>query len=126
MNLLLSLALTATLAGSGWRVSATPDSGSVAFTNATTWLHAAPNWNSNRLALLPRGTQVRVIKCAGQSCKVSFRNLTGYLGEERLQNTPFRAPVEPGRGYLNSRGQWIPSPTHTVDGQPPVGALRTL
>jgi hypothetical protein len=122
MNLLLSLALTATLARSGASLSAAPDSSSVAFTNATTWLQAAPQWNSRRLALLPQGTQVQVIKCAAQSCKVSFRNLMGFVGEERLQSTLVRTPVEGGRGYINSRGQWIPSPTHTVDGQAPTGA----
>jgi hypothetical protein len=122
MNLLLSLALTATLASFEWPLSAAPDSGSVAFTNATTWLHAAPQWDSKRLALLPQGAQVQVIKCAAQSCRVSFRNLIGYVGEERLQNTPVRAPVEAGRGYINSRGQWIPSPAHTIDGQAPSGA----
>jgi hypothetical protein len=122
MNLLLSLALAATLASSESPVYAAPDSGSVAVTDATTWLHAAPQWDSKRLALLPQGAQVQVIKCAAQSCRVSFRNLTGYVGEERLQSPPVQAPVEAGRGYINSQGQWIPSPTHTIDGQPPRGA----
>ena len=121
MNLLLSLALTVTLAGSAWPIPTPPDSGSVAFTNGITWLHAAPQ-GSKRVALLPRGTQVQVIKCAEQACRVSFRNLTGYVDEVQLQSTPVRAPVDAGRGYINSRGQWIPSPTHTVDGQAPSGA----
>jgi uncharacterized protein DUF3761 len=122
MNLLLSLALTATLAAPLPPVSVGPDSGSVVFTDAVTWLHAAPRWDSKRVALLPQGTQVRVIRCAAQSCQVAFRNLTGYIGEERLRSSPAPAPVEAGRGYVNSRGQWIPSPTHTVDGRPPAGA----
>jgi hypothetical protein len=122
MNLLISLVLTTTLAGSGWFPSAAPDSGSIAFTNDTTWLRAAPQGDSKRLALLPQGSQVRVIKCATQSCKVSFRRLLGYVGEERLQIAPVGSPVEAGRGYINSRGQWIPSPTQTLDGQPPTGS----
>jgi hypothetical protein len=122
MSLLLSLALTATLAAPVSPAAVGPDSGAVVFTNAATWLQAAPQWNSKRLALLPQGSQVQVIKCADQACRVSFRALTGYVGEERLQSAPARAPVESGRGYVNSRGQWIPSPTHTVDGQPPAGA----
>src|SRR5215216_5662159 len=122
MNLLLSLALTATLATSGWRIPAAIDSGSVAFTNASTWLHAASQWSSRRLALLPQGTEVQVIKCAEQSCKVTFRRLTGFVAEERLQTARVGTPVEAGRGYINSRGQWIPSPTHTVEGQPPAGS----
>jgi len=27
-----------------------------------------------------------------------------------------------GRGYVNSRGHWVPSPARTVDGKPPRGA----
>jgi len=27
-----------------------------------------------------------------------------------------------GKGYVNSRGHWVPSPTRTVDGKPPRGA----
>jgi hypothetical protein len=122
MNLLLSLALAATLAAQASPGSIGPDSGAVVFTDAVTWLHESPHWGSKRLALLPQGTQVQVIKCADQACRVSFRKLTGYVGEERLQTTTARAPVEPGRGYINSRGQWIPSPTHSPDDRPPAGA----
>ena len=37
---------------------------------------------------------------------------------------PHAGPAVPnhGKGYVNSRGEWVPSPTHTADGKPPRGA----
>jgi uncharacterized protein DUF3761 len=128
MNHLLSLALAAALAVPVRPIAVEPDSssiaftsGSVAFTSTRVWLRAAP-FNGKRIALLTQGAQVRIVRCAEEACKVTFRSLTGYVGQEFLQNTTVRQPVEAGRGYINSQGQWIPSPTHTVDGQPPAGA----
>jgi hypothetical protein len=122
MNLLLSVALAATLAGAGQPLAVSPDSGSIAFTGTTFWLRAAPSLDAERLALLPQGTQVRVIECAYQACSVAFRNLQGYLPEEILETEGPAEPIDFGRGYVNSHGQLIPSPTWTADGQPPVGA----
>jgi Protein of unknown function (DUF3761) len=104
--------------------SAAPDqvTDSVAFTSTTFWLRAAPSLDAQRVALLPQGTQVQISECAQQSCRVSFRRLVGYLPQEILQRWVPAQPVDAGRGYVNSRGQWIPSPTHTVDGRPPAGA----
>jgi hypothetical protein len=129
MKLLLSLALAAAVAVPVRPVAVEPDSSSIAFTNDSVaftstkiWLRAAPAWNAKRIALLPQGTQVRIIRCEEEACKVAFRSLSGYLGQEFLQKAQVREPVEGGRGYINSRGQWIPSPTWTPDGQPPEGA----
>ena len=104
--------------------SAAPDqtSDSVAFTSTTIWLRAAPSLDAQRVALLPQGTQVLISQCANQSCSVTFRGLAGYLPQEVLQTWVPAQPVDAGRGYINSRGQWIPSPTHTIDGRPPAGA----
>jgi hypothetical protein len=129
MSLLLSLFLSAALASPARPVAvvraapavAAPDSGSVAFTSTTVWLRESP-FNGKRVALLPAGAQVRVIQCRDEACSVEFRRIQGYIAEELLRITPAWNPVDPGRGYINSRGQWIPSPTHTMDGRPPEGA----
>jgi Protein of unknown function (DUF3761) len=123
MNLLLSLALSASLLGPA-RPPRTvePDSGAVAFTTATVWLRSATDLSAKRVALLPRGAQVRIVRCQDQACSVSFRRLQGYLSRELLRSTPAKSPVDPGRGYINSKGQWIPSPAQTPDGAAPGGA----
>jgi hypothetical protein len=122
MNLLLSLGLSAALAVPARPAAVAPDSGSVAFITTTIWLRAAPSMDAERLALLPEGTQVRVIECAYQACSVAFRNLQGYLPEEILDPEGPAQPIDFGRGYVNSHGLLIPSPTWTADGQAPVGA----
>lgn len=124
MNLLLALGLSAALVGPVGPTSVEPDSGSVAFTTATVWLRASPTFTptTKRVALLPRGAQVRVILCQDQACNVQFRRLQGYVARELLRATPATSPVDPGRGYINSRGQWIPSPAQTIDGEAPDGA----
>jgi hypothetical protein len=123
MNLLLSIFLSASLLGPTRPVKTLElDSGSVAFTTATVWLRTSTDLRSKRVALLPRGAQVRIVQCQSQSCSVTFRQLQGYLSRELLRATPARNPVDPGRGYINSQGQWIPSPAQTVDGEAPDGA----
>jgi hypothetical protein len=122
MNFLLSLILSAALVAPVRPTAIEPDSGSVAFTTTTVWLLASPTFNGKRVALLPEGAQVRIIKCQQQACSVEFRRLQGYVHQELLRGTPARHPVDPGLGYTNSEGQWIPSPAHTVDGHAPDGA----
>jgi Protein of unknown function (DUF3761) len=124
MNLLLPLVLSAVLVTPSRPTPVGPDSGSVAFTTATVWLRASPTFTAatKRVALLPRGAQVQIIRCQDQACNVQFRRLQGYIARELLRATPAPSPVDPGRGYINSRGQWIPSPAQTVDGQAPDGA----
>ena len=77
---------------------------SVAFTTAAIWLRAAPSLDAKPLALLPHGTQVRVIECSRKTCSVAFRQLQGFVPEEILQSTSPAQPIEAGRGYINSHG----------------------
>src|SRR5579872_2692436 len=37
-------------------------------------------------------------------------------------STTASTPTGQGRGYINSKGQWVPSPTRTTDGKAPKGA----
>ncbi|HEX2248750.1 MAG TPA: DUF3761 domain-containing protein [Gemmatimonadales bacterium] len=123
MNLLLTFALSIALsAPAGPIATVEPDSGSVAFTTASVWLRVSPAFDTTGIALLPRGAQVRIVECRMQTCKVEFRQLRGYVLRELLRSTQVPNPVDPGRGYFNSRGQWIPSPTQTINGEAPNGA----
>jgi hypothetical protein len=123
MNLLLTVILSAVLVAPVRPIAvAEPDSGSVAFTTATVWLRSSPAFSSKKVALLPRGATVRIIRCRKQACSVEFRRLRGFIARELLRATPARDALDPGRGYLNARGEWIPSPAHTVDGVAPDGS----
>ena len=121
MRLLLSLLVAASLAIPVSSTAVEPDRDSIGFTNVATWLRATPSLTGKRVALLPQGTQVRILRCADGACRVAFRRLSGYVGQELLGEVLLPS-VDLGRGYINSRGQWIPSPTWTHDGLPPQGA----
>ena len=96
MILLATLALSVSLAGSARPIATVePDSGSVAFTTDTVWLRSAPTADStNRVALLPRGAEVRVIRCEEHTCNVEFRRFRGFVLKELLRSTPLWNPVE--------------------------------
>ena len=122
MRLLLSILLAATLATPVSSIAVEQNRDSIAFTNAPTWLRATPSLTAKAVAFLPQGTRVRILRCAQGACEVAFRRLSGYIGQELLGKGRVPESVDPGRGYINSRGQWIPSPTWTSDGLPPQGA----
>ena len=105
-----------------------------AFTTADVRLRHSPSANARVVVTLPRATLVTVGDCDGTWCGVAFRDLEGFAARRYLA---FSHPVKlddsasaqqsgksssSGRGYLNSRGEWIPSPHRTRDGKPPAGA----
>jgi uncharacterized protein DUF3761 len=122
VRLLLPLLLAATLAIPVSSTAVEPDRDPVAYTNTAIWLRATPSLRARTVAFLPQGTQVRILRCAEHACRVAFRRLNGYVAEEVLGKAPAPESMDLGRGYINSRGQWIPSPTWTSDGLPPQGA----
>jgi uncharacterized protein YraI len=92
-----------------------------AYTTTAISLRAAPRPTAPVYTRLPPGTQVHVQRCAEGWCNVTTQRLAGYLLEEFLTLSQPQAAAQ-GRGYINSDGQWVPSPTWTADGQPPPGA----
>lgn len=56
---------------------------------------------------------------------MEYQHLTGHVIEIFLR-FPRVAPAQTiataGRGYVNSRGERVPSPVHTPDGRAPAGA----
>jgi hypothetical protein len=92
----------------------------LAYTTASVRLREKPAPTARALALLRQGTPVRLYACSEGWCSVTVSKLAGYVLEEFLSTQP--QPIAQGRGYVNSQGQWVPSPTRTADGQPPAGA----
>jgi len=92
-----------------------------AYTTAAISLRAAPRPSAPVYVRLPAGTQVHVQRCAEGWCNVTTQRLAGYLLEEFLTLDQQQSAAQ-GRGYINSDGEWVPSPTRTADGQPPPGS----
>lgn len=92
-----------------------------AYTTASISLRAAPRPTAPVYTRLPAETKVHVQRCDDGWCNVTTQRLAGYLLEEFLTVDQPQA-VAQGRGYINSDGERVPSPTWTADGQPPAGA----
>ena len=129
----LSLALTAALLLAAPPLSAQVDSSARAqraFTTAALHVRETPAPDGRLLATLPPAALVEVGDCDPTWCAIRFRGLEGYSAKRDLA---FSRPVvsaestttvvQPqGRGYTNSRGEWVPSPVRTTDGRAPAGA----
>ena len=118
MRLILSILAAAVVSGPIFG----QDSVVPAYTSHQTWLRQEPSPVGRVVAMLPSGAIVRVGSCGGAWCEAEFRQFHGFVEAAAVGTSTPREPVDAGRGYINSRGQWIPSPTWTVSGQPPDGA----
>ena len=94
----------------------------LAVTTAAVTLRVQPAANAQALGTVAAGAQVRLYTCADGWCRVSAQQLTGYVLEEYLSRGAVPAAPAQGCGYVNTQGQWVPSPTRTPDNQPPAGA----
>ena len=120
-RLLYQLAVIATAIGLPAAAQSRPTAqDTLAYTTASVRLREQPAANSRALALLRQGTAVRLYQCDDGWCHVGVYKLAGYVLEEFLSAEP--QTVVEGRGYINSQGNWVPSPTRTANGQPPAGA----
>jgi hypothetical protein len=101
-----------------------------AFTTTAVHVRETPAPNGRLLATLPPASLVEVGDCDPAWCAIRFRGLEGFTARRHLA---FSRPVDSaestatavqpqGRGYINSRGEWVPSPVRTPDGRPPAGA----
>jgi hypothetical protein len=108
------------------KVNSTDDT--LAYATATIRLRDQPTVTARTVAIVAQGTALRLYQCAEGWCGVSVQRNAGYALEEYLSTSPVQpvatAPTTTtgGRGYINSQGNWVPSPTRTADGQPPQGA----
>jgi uncharacterized protein YraI len=97
-----------------------------AHTTAAVTLRSAPSSRARAVAQVPRARTVRVDACSRAWCAVAYGRARGYV-PERYLHAGGQAVAEPlapsaGRGYVNSRGNWVPSPRRSADGRPPPGA----
>jgi hypothetical protein len=98
-----------------------------AFTTIAVELRETPVPDGRVLVTLPRASLVEVGDCDPSWCAIRFR---GRLGFGPVRSLVFSRPIESaaptaqpqGRGYVNSRGEWVPSPVRTLDGRAPAGA----
>jgi uncharacterized protein YraI len=73
------------------------------------------------LTVIPRGRLVNADSCDPDWCFVIYRGRVGYVAARYLsESQPVRGRSS-GRGYINSAGEWIPSPQWSDNG-PPAGA----
>src|SRR6185295_1389374 len=96
-----------------------------AYTTARLRLREAPAVSSSIVATVPRGKRISVFSGSEGWCQASYDFRSGYVSQSYLSDTP--PPGVPqasrsGRGYINSRGEWVPSPTWTAAGRAPVRA----
>ena len=93
------------------------------YTTTTLKLRDHPSVTEGGLiAVMPRDAPVEVVSCANEWCLVNFRRFHGYAAAAYLTPSASADSSYSGRGYTNSRGIWVPSPTSTRDDQPPPGA----
>lgn len=93
------------------------------FTTAIVRLRENPWTDASVLLSIPARAVVEVGDCGDGWCAAQYRGTNGYVAEAYLTFTqPLSTALPTGRGYTNSRGEWVPSPTPTPDGRPPVGA----
>lgn len=119
MKTLLALAVVVLAVFSEALAQARPDSSAYAAT--TLRVYRQPDSSSQVVAFLPPGQRVRVAGCDAGWCNVQTTRVAGFVIASGLTaQAPTTYPT--GRGYINSQGQWVPSPQRTPDNQPPPGA----
>ena len=106
-------------------VAQQPRTDSDAVTRVTARLREGPALDSRVLIAIPPGTTIKVSSCVDGWCGAEYQQFTGHVIQAFLRFPSAVAPTpQPtsGRGYTNSRGEWVPSPIRTLDGRPPEGA----
>jgi len=121
-RLLFSLLCPVFLAGPVSAHAQVTSQDALAYTTASVRLREKPFATARALTVLPQGTAVRLYTCSQGWCSVGVSKLAGYLLEEFLSAQAPQAATSQGRGYINSQGEKVPSPTRTADSQPPPGA----
>ena len=105
-------------------LSAQQSRDTLAVATTTLTIREKPFANARPVAHVAAGATMRLYTCSAGWCSVRIQQVAGYALEEylRAQPTPVATTTAEGRGYVNSNGVWVPSPTRTEDGQPPAGA----
>jgi hypothetical protein len=94
----------------------------VAYTTTIVTIRAKPFANAQALGRVDAAAPVRLYTCSVGWCSIATGRLAGYVLQEYLSSQPTPVTQRAGRGYINSRGEWVPSPTSTPNDSQPVGA----
>src|SRR2546425_11155248 len=94
----------------------------LAYTTTIVTIRAKPFANAQALGRVDAAVPVRLYSCSASWCSLARGRLAGYVLQEHLSSQPTPGVQRPGRGYVNSRGEWVPSPTRTPNDSPPAGA----
>jgi len=115
----LSLAL-ATTSARGQDTTSARDT--LAYTTTIVTVRAKPFANAQGLGRVDAAAPVRLYTCSAGWCSIATGRLSGYVLQEYLTSQPSPVTQRTGPGYVNSRGEWVPSPTRTPNDTPPPGA----
>ncbi len=94
----------------------------LAHTTTILTVRAKPFASAQALGRVDAGVTVRLYTCSAGWCSITRGRLAGYVLEEYLSPQPTTPPQRAGPGYVNSRGEWVPSPARTPNDSPPPGA----
>jgi uncharacterized protein DUF3761/SH3 domain-containing protein len=93
----------------------------LAYTTTVVTVRAKPFANAQPLGRVDAAVPVRLYTCSAGWCSIARDRLAGYVLQEYLSPQPNPVEQRPGPGYVNSRGEWVPSPTHTPNDSAPPG-----
>lgn len=80
-------------------------------------LRKAPNTDSEILTLIPKGTKINVLRCAGGWCQVSWNGHEGFAIARNLGMARARPPRGPGGEYeYGPPGAYGPGPYYGPPG----------
>ena len=94
----------------------------LAYTTTIVTVRAKPFANAQSLGRVDADAPVRLYTCANGWCSIAAARFTGYVPKEYLSAQPTVVVQRSGPGYVNSRGEWVPSPTRTPNDSAPAGA----
>lgn len=106
-------------------VAQEPRADSDAVTRVTARLREGPALDSRVLTTIPPNTTIKVSSCVDGWCGAQYHQFTGHVIQAFLRSSPAVSQTAQhvgGRGYINSRGEWVPSPARSLDGRPPDGS----
>ena len=94
----------------------------LAYTTTIVTVRAKPFVNAQSLGRVDAAAPVRLYTCVDGWCSIAAGRRAGYVPRQYLSAQPTPITRRPGPGYVNSRGEWVPSPTRTPNDSAPVGA----
>ncbi|MBI4419424.1 MAG: DUF3761 domain-containing protein [Gemmatimonadetes bacterium] len=94
----------------------------LAYTTTIVTIRDKPIADARPLGRVDASVPVRLYACSAGWCSIATGRLAGYVLEEYLAASPTGVTQRPGPGYVNSRGEWVPSPARTPNDSPPAGA----